>query len=180
MKNKSLQEQLLNSGLASSAKAKSVRSEKRKQHKQQRHAGRETIDDAKHLAQQAQQQKAEKDRKLNQLHKEEAERKQIAAQIRQLIELNRLEQDEEGVKYNFIDTNKVKTLYLSENIREQLINGSLAIVKSEQRYDVVPLAVARKIEQRDKTCIMVLIEPDESAHAEDPYAEFQIPDDLIW
>ena len=180
MKNKSLQEQLLNSGLASSAKAKAVRSEKRKQQKKQRHSGSDTIDETKLLAQKAQQEKAEKDRVLNQLHKEETERKQLAAQIKQLIDLNKLEQDEDGVKYSFTDNNKVKTLYLSENIRDQLIKGRLAIVKSEQNYEVVSLVAARKIEQRDKTCIMVLNEPGNDINADDPYAEFQIPDDLIW
>lgn len=180
MKNKSLQEQLLKSGLTSSAKVKAARSEKRKQQKQQRHSAEGTVDEAKLLAQKAQQEKAEKDRLLNQLRQEEAEKKQIAAQIRQLIELNKLEQDEEGVKYNFTDNNKVKTLYVSEEVRDQIIKGRLAIVKSEPRYEVVPLAAARKIEQRDSACIMVMNEPEKGQQTDDPYAEFQVPDDLMW
>lgn len=179
-KHNSLQEQLLKSGLASSAKVKAVRSEKRKQQKQQRHSTTETVDEVKLLAQKAQEEKAEKDRLLNQLRKEETERKQIAAQVKQIIELNKLSQDADGVKYNFTDNNKVKTLYLSEEIRDQIVKGRLAIVKSEQRYEVVPLAAARKIEQRDSACIMVINEPEKEKHSDDPYAEFQVPDDLIW
>ena len=175
MKNKSLQEQLLNSGLTNSAKLKAVRSEKRKQHKQQRHSETNKVDEAKVLVQKKQEEQVEKDRLLNQLRQEQAVKKEIAAQIKQLVEQNRLEQDEDGVKYNFTDENKVKTVYLSDEVRNQLIQGRVAIVKSEQRYELVPLAIARKIEQRDRNCM-----PESEKHDDDPYAAFQVPDDLMW
>lgn len=180
MKQKSLQEQLLKSGLASSAKVKAVRTEKRKQQKRERHSAVGTTDEAKLLAQKAQEEKAEKDRLLNQLRKEEAERKQVAAQVKQLIDQNKLTLDDEGVKYNFTDDNRVKTLYLSEEHRDQLIKGRLAIVKSEQQYEVVPLAVARKIEQRDSSRVLVINEPEKEKPVDDPYAGFEVPDDLMW
>lgn len=180
MKNKSLQEQLLNSGLTNSAKLKAVRSEKRKQHKQQRHSETNKVDEAKVLVQKKQEEQVEKDRLLNQLRQEQAVKKEIAAQIKQLVEQNRLEQDEDGVKYNFTDENKVKTVYLSDEVRNQLIQGRVAIVKSEQRYELVPLAIARKIEQRDRNCIVVINVPESEKHDDDPYAAFQVPDDLMW
>ncbi|MGR9052731.1 MAG: DUF2058 domain-containing protein [Gammaproteobacteria bacterium] len=181
MKQKSLQEQLLKAGLVDSSKMKSVRSEKRKQTKQQKQAGKEIVNEARLSAQKAQQEQAEKDRLLNQKHREEVQQKELLVQIKQLVEANKLEQNEEdGIRYNFTDGNKVKSLYLSENIRSLVIEGKLAIVKLEQRYEVVPVGIANKISERDHTCVMKINLPIKTTLKDDPYADYQVPDDLMW
>lgn len=177
----SLQEQLLKSGLVSAAKAKSVKSDKRKQTQQQRKNKIEVVDEAKELAQKAQAEKIERDRELNQLRRQQEEQKELAAQIKQIIELNRLPLDAEGLVYNFTDNNKVKRLYVSEAMREQIAQGRQAIVKHGQHYAVVSAEVARKIQQRDAGSVIVFNESIKVDDAiEDAYAEYQVPDDLIW
>jgi len=177
----SLQEQLLKSGLVSAAKAKSVKAEKRKQTQQQRKNKVEVVDEAKELAQKAQAEKIERDRELNQLRQQQEEQKQLAAQIKQLIELNKLSTDPEGLAYNFTDDKKVKRLYVSEAMRDQIAEGRLAIVKLGTNYEVVPTETAKKIQQRDAASVIVFNEQKKTADAEDdPYAAYQVPDDLIW
>jgi uncharacterized protein YaiL (DUF2058 family) len=177
----SLQEQLLKSGLVSAAKAKTVKAEKRKQTQQQRKNKVDVVDEAKELAQKAQAEKIERDRELNQLRQQQNEQKQLAAQIKQLIELNKLPTDPEGQAYNFTDDNKVKRLYVSEAMRDQIAEGRLAIVKLGTNYEVVPAETARKILERDAVSVVVFNEPNKTAGAEDdPYAAYQVPDDLIW
>lgn len=177
----SLQDQLLKSGLVSAAKAKSVKSDKRKQAQQQRKNGVEVIDEAKELAQKAHAEKIEKDRELNQLRQQQDEQKQLAAQIKQIIELNRLPKDAEGLAYNFTDNNKVKRLYVSEAVRDQIAQGRLSIVKLGQQYEVVSAEVAKKIQSRDAASVIVFNEQDKSTDVvDDAYAEYQVPDDLIW
>lgn len=177
----SLQEQLLKSGLVSAAKAKSVKAEKRKQTQQQRKNKVEVVDEAKELAQKAQAEKLERDRELNQQRQQQEEKKQLAAQIKQLIELNKLPQDPDGLAYNFTDNNKVKRLYVSEAMRDQIAEGRQAIVKFGQQYEVVSAEVAKKIQSRDAGSVVVLNEPNKTADAaDDPYAAYQVPDDLIW
>jgi uncharacterized protein YaiL (DUF2058 family) len=177
----SLQEQLLKSGLVSAAKAKSIKSDKRKQTQQQRKNKVEVLDEAKDLAQKAQAEKIERDRELNQIRQQQEEHKQLAAQIKQIIELNRLPRDAEGLAYNFTDDNKVKRLYVSEAMRDQIAEGKLAIVKIGQQYEVVSAEVARKIQTRDTSSIILFNQPDKSAAvADDPYAAYEVPDDLIW
>jgi uncharacterized protein len=177
----SLQDQLLKSGLVTTAQAKSVKSDKFKQSRQQRHNNSAATDEAKELALKAQAEKLERDRELNQLRKQQEEKKEIAAQVKQLIELNRYEKDPDGLAYRFIYKNKVKTLYVPEAMREQIISGQLAIVKLGQQYEVVSAEVAGKIKSRDPASVIVhnvsapVIEPKD-----DPYADFQVPDDLIW
>ena len=125
----SLQEQLLKSGLVSSAQAKSAKTDKRKQTEQQRKNNVTVVDEAKELVQKAQTEKAERDRELNQLIKQQEEKKHLVAQVKQLIELNKQPTDADGLAYHFNDKNKVKTLYVSETMREHIIRGKLAVVK---------------------------------------------------
>jgi uncharacterized protein YaiL (DUF2058 family) len=178
----SLQDQLLKSGLVSPAQAKSAKSDKRKQTEQQRKNNVTVVDEAKELVQQVQAEKAERDRELNQLIKQQEEQKHLIAQVKQLIELNRQPKDVDGLAYHFNDNNKIKTLYVSETMREQIIHGRLAIVKLGESYEVVSSEVAKKISLRDAASVIVqnglcAIVVD---NKDDPYADYQIPDDLVW
>ncbi|MBT3335111.1 MAG: DUF2058 domain-containing protein [Methylococcales bacterium] len=178
----SLSDQLLKAGLVNNAKAKKVRSDKHKSLKQQRKHKIETVNETKEQFQKQQQLKVEKDRELNRQIKEQAEKTAVLAQIKQLIDLNKLPQEPEGTAFNFSDGSKVKTLYLSDSAREYLVKGRLAIVRSGQSYQVIPAGVAEKIQQRDATLIVMVNEPDPSVNTvdDDPYADYKIPDDLIW
>ncbi|MGZ8189668.1 MAG: DUF2058 domain-containing protein [Methylococcaceae bacterium] len=178
----SLQDQLLKSGLVSSAQAKTAKSDKRKQTQLQRKNNAVVVDEAKELALKAQAEKVERDRELNQVRKQQEEQKQLAAQVKQLIELNRQAQDIDGVAYKFTDNNKVKTLYVSEVMREQIINGRMAIVKLGLLYEVVSSEVAKKISLRDAASVIVHNESvaTEADNTDDPYVNYQVPDDLIW
>ena len=178
----SLQDQLLKSGLVSSAQAKTAKSDKRKQTEQQRKNNITIVDEAKELVQKAQAEKAERDRELNLLKKQQEEQKHLIAQVKQLIELNKQPKDPDGVAYHFNDNNKVKTLYVSETMRDQIIRGRLAIVKLGDSYEVVSSDVAKKISLRDAGSVIVNNEPGagEVDNKDDPYADYQIPDDLMW
>jgi uncharacterized protein YaiL (DUF2058 family) len=184
----SLQDQLLQAGLVSSAKAKSAKTEKYKQSQQQRSNKAQTVDEAKELALKAQAEKLEKDRELNRLKQEQEEKKQIAAQIRQLVQQHRLNIDENEIDqyddssaYHFTDHNKIKKLFVPPAMREQIAGGRLAIVKVQNRYEVVGAEIAEKIKERNAACVMVLNAPNqEGVETNDPYADYQIPDDLMW
>ena len=63
---------------------------------------------------------------------------------------------------------------------DPLSRGQLAIVRLDQGYELVPAKVAEKISQRDPQCVVVLNEARTELDEEDPYADFQIPDDLMW
>jgi uncharacterized protein len=178
----SLQEQLLKSGLVSAAQAKSAKSDKRKQTQQQRKNNVTVVDEAKELALKAQAEKVERDRVLNQSRQQQEEQKQLLAQVKQLIELNRQSQDADGLAYHFSDNNKIKTLYVSEAMREQIIRGWLAIVKLGEGYEVVSDDVAKKISLRNEASVIVCNEPIVNGvdNAGDPYSAYQVPDDLMW
>jgi len=178
----SLQEQLLKSGLVSSAKAKNVKSDKYKQEQLKRNNNITVVDEAKELVQKALAEKVERDRELNLQIKQQEQQKHLQAQVKQLIELNKQPRDDEGLAYNFTDNNKVKTLYVSEAMRDSIVKGRLAIVKLANNYEVVAAEIAYKISQRDAASVIVHYEQGtESAdNKDDPYAAYEIPDDLMW
>jgi len=180
MKNLSLQDQLLKAGLTNETKAKQVRAEKRKQTKKQQKNKVEVVNEAKQQLQETKDKQLEKDRLLNHKRNEEADKKQIINQIFQLIDLNKVAQEEEGIAYNFTDQNKVKIIYISDEVRQQIISGRLAIVKAKTSYEVVPVAVAKKIMQRDENVIIVLFTENTDTVEEDDYQGYEIPDDLMW
>ena len=185
----SLQEQLLKSGLVTTAQARTAKSEKHKQVQQQRHNNVQVADEAKRMMQQALAEKAERDKELNRLKQEQEERKQIAAQVRQLIENHRIAIDENAIEefddshaYHFTDQNKVKKLFVPKATRDQISDGKLAIVRLRRRYEVVPVDIAGKIRERDPSSVVVWNDASTASveNSDDPYAQFQIPDDLVW
>ena len=107
----SLFDQLKKSGLVDKNKAKTVKHNQYKSQKQKSKKGTvDQPDEAKLITQKAQAEKVERDRQLNQQKKQEAERKAIAAQIKQLIETNRVEDQDGDIVYNFNDANVVKRI----------------------------------------------------------------------
>lgn len=178
----SLFEQLKKTGLVDDKKAKQAKHTQYKKKKQKSKKGTAAqADEATLLAQKTQAEKIERDRQLNQIKKNEAEQKAIAAQIKQLIKTNRIKDSDGDVVYNFTDANVVKHLYISEQAQQHLMSGHLAIAKLGDGYDLVPVPIAEKIKQRDEQCI-ILCEPSSEAEpsADDPYADYKIPDDLMW
>ena len=178
----SLFDQLKKSGLVDKNKAQKVKHSQYKNKKQKTSKGAAAqVDETKLLAQKAHAEKVERDRQLNQQLKEEAERKAIAAQIKQLIENNRVEECDGDIAYNFTDANVVKRIHVSEQVHKHLTTGRLAIAKLGERYELVPMPVAEKIKQRDEQYIITSEKNDEpELDEDDPYADYKIPDDLMW
>ena len=171
----SLKDQLLKAGLVS---AKQV---KQSQHQQRKTKGQPNAAQSGTEQQRAQQEKVQRDRELNQRRQQDAERKAVAAQIRQLIETNRVEKIEGETPYNFVDGTKVKRIYVTPEIHTQLVRGTLHIAKLGGRPHLVNVETADKIRQRDPSRVIAPVENQPAAADEnDPYAAYQVPDDLMW
>lgn len=176
----SLQDQLLKAGLVDKKAAKQASKEKRKQTKIQKKSNQPVVDETKLKIQQDREQKAARDRELNAQRKAEADQKAIAAQIKQLIERNLQSKGGGDVAYNFTDGSKIKKIYVSQQVFDQLSRGRLAIVKLGENYELVPLPVAEKIAERDGAIVVSISAKQDVADEDDPYAEYEIPDDLMW
>ncbi len=186
----SLKDQLLKAGLVDSSKAEKAEREQRKQEHQKtakakkkaQKTGESLVNESKLLAEQVLQEKAERSKELNRLQREQAEHKAIQAQIRQLITLNRIDRKKGELAYQFADGNKIKSIYVTDKLQDQLAYGMIALVKLGDAYELVPRQVAEKIAQRDAKCILVQNKGSQEpvAAEDDPYADYKIPDDLMW
>ena len=176
----SLQDQLLKAGLVSKNKATKAKSAKRKQAKINRKHKIETVDEDKVAAEKQMAEQAEKARKLNQEKNQLAEQNAVKAQIKQLIETNSQRTGKPQVTFNFTDNGLIKKLEVSNEIHKHLSNGLLSIAKESESYHLVPSKVADKIKQRSQEVIIELSIVEEEQLEDDPYADYQIPDDLMW
>jgi len=177
---KSLQEQLMGAGLVDNKKAKSIKQQQRKQKKQQP-KGQAVVDENKARIEQERQDKVEKDRALNKQIKAQADEKAVIAQIKQLIASNRITPESDDLGYQFADGAKIQKIYVSELLQTQLAKGLVAIVKSDDNYILVPKVISEKIAQRDVSFIIPLkLTENVEENEDDPYADYKIPDDLMW
>lgn len=179
----SLQDQLLNAGLADARKAKQLEKEKRKESRVARRAGVEVVDEAKVAAREALADKAQRARDLNEQRNADARRKAVNAQIRQLIENNRVARAGGDIGFNFTDGKKVKKLYVTRMQQRQLSAGNLAIARLGDGHELVPAPVASKIAERDGSRVIFCQESGDSgltAEEQDWYKDYDIPDDLMW
>lgn len=180
----SLREQLIAAGLGSKKQGKKADTDQRRQEHQQRKQGTPLPADKERLAaQQAQAAKIARDLELNKKQREKAERRARTAEIRQLVEQNRIPRIESEDRFNFIDRKKVRTLHVNPEVRAQLLGGALVIVRHDGFYAAVPAEIAEKIRQRDPEFIVSMEQgktQDEAAAEDDPYKGFEVPDDLMW
>ncbi|MCH9690812.1 MAG: DUF2058 domain-containing protein [Gammaproteobacteria bacterium] len=176
----SLQDQLLKAGLVDSKKAKQVDKETRKQNKIVKKSSQPVINEIKMAAEQNRLAKLAKDRALNEERENNAQKKAIAAQIKQLVANNKLSNTKGDITYNFTFEKKIKSIYISETARDHLLAGHVAIIADGDNFELLPRVIADKITERNPA--MVVPPPQQTLEQleDDPYADYPIPDDLIW
>ena len=168
-----LQEQMLKAGLVNEKKLKKAKKGSKKSRVQAR--------EVKAAVEENKRAQLERDKELSLQQKEQRLSKEISAQIKQLVEMNKIDIADGDIKYNFTDGTLVKSLYVTSLIRDQLIKGIVAIARYEETYAVIPSGVANKIAMRDDSTVIEqkALEADIPAE-DDPYADFVVPDDLMW
>ena len=182
----SLQEQLLKAGLVDEKKLARAAQQKNKQAKQRRQQRGKKGQQPKATRAQAQNSKAERDRELNRQRQEQARQKELAAQAKQLIVDNRLDRSEGEQPYAYVYKRKVKKIYVTDAQKTQLAEGQLAIAthviaNDGRKFELVPKAIAEKLAERDESFVVRIDTAEESARQEDdPYAGYEVPDDLTW
>ena len=71
-------------------------------------------------------------------------------------------------------------MHVSAKVREHIIAGHLAIVCLGEAIELLPKVIADKIAERDPSLVVQIKKTSTEVDADDPYAAFQVPDDLMW
>lgn len=174
-----LQEQMLKAGLVSSKKMEKVQRTAKKSRVQAREARAAVEENIKA--------QVERDKQLSEQQKQAVLTKEYKAQVKQLIEMNRITVAKGSIDFNFTDNNLIKKIAVDKLTQTQLINGRLAIARlvtdssGKSEYAIIPAVVADKIAQRDAESIVLnSVVSQDVQDEDDPYADFKVPDDLMW
>jgi len=176
-----LQEQLLKAGLAKKSK---IAEAARQQERQRQGKGGPVTEDAVD-GRRLQAERAERDRALAAERNAQLRAAELQAQIRQIIDSHKLPRDGE-IAYRFIDDGAVRQVLVNPALRSQLAKGAVVIVRHGDAYELIPRAAAEMILARNGSLVVDHGRTADSAPGgdEDPdaayYAQFQVPDDLIW
>lgn len=176
----SLQEQFLKAGLVDKKKVKLANQDKSKQQKIERRTGTQSVDEARLAALETQRKNAERARELNAQRDAAANQKAIVAQIAQMVQKNRQSKGNGDIAYNFTHNNKIERIYVSAAVQAHLVAGRLVIVCLDGTVELVPRIIADKIAERDPALVVRVNKASTEIDEDDPYAAFQIPDDLMW
>ncbi len=130
----------------------------------------------------------ERDKQLSEQQKQAALSKEYKAQVKQLIEMNKIDISKGNIDFNFTDNNFIKKIAVDKLTQAQLISVPSRHCASgtgdndgESKYAIIPASVADKIAQRDASSIVLNSALSaEEQDEDDPYADFKVPDDLMW
>lgn len=179
----SLSDQLLKLGLVDEKKAKQSAHDKRvkktKKKKAKAPAGPSTEDLTAQAHAQQLVEKAAKDQAIEAERKAVREKAERLAQARDIIKSKGIPSKGEDKKYRFTHGKKIKEFWVSNQDFERLAAGLVGGVQLDKRWYLIEPEAYQQIIERAPD--LVAFKAEQAAQdPDDPYADFQIPDDLDW
>lgn len=181
----SLQDQLVQAGLANEKKAREAQRQKKAGGKKKGKGANkpqrsEESQEAARAAEQARAEKAERDRQLEAERQARRAEKEREEQVAQIIRSQRLSREGGEVRYHFTDGTRIRELLVTAALQQQLAVGSAVIVRSGKGYEILPASEAERVRELDPERIVTWNTPDGDHDPDDPYADYPVPDDLSW
>ncbi|MDR7068638.1 uncharacterized protein YaiL (DUF2058 family) [Pseudoxanthomonas japonensis] len=176
-----LQEQLLKAGLVKKSKLAEVA---REQNKARHGKGPVAPSESQRDAERARSEKAERDRALDAERKAQARIAELRAQARQIVADRKVPRAGE-IEYRFTVDGAIRTVLVNDDLKKKLVAGALVIARVDDRYELLPRVAADKVRERDAG--MIVLDHGQGTEAaattsedDDYYAQFKVPDDLMW
>lgn len=181
----SLQDQLLKAGLTTKQKTRQANVDKRKKNKQKRSGvqhGASLQEKVQQDLAKAKTEKQTKDNALNELKQQKLADKEQILRIKQILTHHQIKNVGGDNNYNYTFETTIKKLPLNDVTHKALVDGRLALCGLDEVTYLVTRETAEKLSELDKNIVLVQNDKtlDEQVDADDPYADYQIPDDLMW
>jgi hypothetical protein len=181
-----LQAQLLKAGLVKKSQVSQVA---REQHVAHHAKATHAPSESQREAERVRAEKAERDRQLAAERKAQARIAELRAQARQIIEDKKLPRAGE-IEYRFSTGDAIRTLLVNEDARKKLAVGTLVIAQLGERFELLPRSAADKVRERAPELIVLdhgsgneaaeAAETGSNSEDDAYYAQFKVPDDLMW
>jgi len=178
----SLQEQLMKSGLINKQKAKQAQTDKRRKAKQKKKKGTVEVSDVQKAINAQKEQQRLQDLDKNRETQAELDARAAHGKLIQMI-AQHCEKNYQGeIDYHFTYDKKVKRIAINDETQRKLINGHLAICVLNEEFYLINKEATEKLAEIDASVLVALHEKVDASdmNEDDPYAEFAIPDDLVW
>ena len=179
----SLQEQLLKAGLTTKQKARQANTDTRKQNKQKRSGvahGASLQEQVKQDLKVSKQEKLARDLALNMDKKQELAEKEQHLRMQQILQSHQIKNVNGESEYNYTFANKIKKLFVDAITHKALVNGRLALCGLDDVTYIVTTETAGKLASLSDSVVLVQNDKVITDDVDDPYADFQIPDDMMW
>jgi len=109
------------------------------------------------------------------------ERKKLKAQIKELIDNNKIENWKGEIAYRYTVDKRIRELYVSEAVLKQLTAPEVSITRLNGETFLVPVAIATEITKiNPQWSVFNATDDEEKPTEDDGYSEFKVPDDLQW
>lgn len=176
-----LQEQLLKAGLAKKSK---VAEAARAQDKARHGKGPSEAAELQREAEKARLEKVERDRALAEEQKARARANERLAQARQIIQDKKVARGGDS-EYRFEADGAIRTLLIDAEQRRLLASGALVVARLGDRYELLPRRAGDQVRERAPALVVLDhgLATDAPATGDDDdayYAQFKVPDDLVW
>jgi len=109
-----------------------------------------------------------------------AERKRIKAEIKSIIEAERIEKTAGDSAHSYLVGKRIKQLFVSEPIQKQLVSGELVITRLNGATYLVPSETGERVRALNPDWVVIVPGDNKPTDVDDEYAEYQVPDDLKW
>ena len=177
-----LQEQLLKAGLVKKSKVAEVA---REQVRARHGKGPVEPGEIQREAERVRAEKVERDRALAAERKAQVRAAELRAQARQNVQDRKVPRSGEG-EYRFTVDGAIRSVQVDDDLRRKLSAGALVIVRIDDRFELLPRVAADKVRERDPA--MIVLDHGQGAEADAApdsaddayYAQFKVPDDLVW
>ncbi|MGB0936735.1 MAG: DUF2058 domain-containing protein [Colwellia sp.] len=181
----SLQDQLLKAGLTTKQKARQANADSRKKNKQKRSGVKHDAtlqEQVKQDLAKSKQEKIAKDNALNAEKKQQLAEKEQGLRILQILQHQNIKNVVGENEYNYTYGSKIKKVLIDDVTHRALVNGRLALCGFDDVTYIVTSETAAKLATLDDKIILVQNDKVESdtPDEDDPYAGYEIPDDLMW
>ena len=97
-----------------------------------------------------------------------------------MVQQNRQSKGAGDIAYNFTRGHTIDRMYVSAAVQAHLVAGRLVIVCLGGTTELVPRVIADKIAERDASLVVRVNKNSAEIDADDTYAAYKIPDDLMW
>lgn len=183
----SLKDQLLSAGLLTKEQARSGSRKKRpkKAKGRKRELDPETRERQALVAAHEQRRKDES-RELNRQREQARKAQEQADRIRQILGTRALPKpgvNDETTRFHFQLEQRIHGLHVSAPQRAMLVDGRAGIVLFDGVYHLLPAEHATRVQELSPKRVWINTgsdDDDKPVDEDDPYAGYEVPDDLIW